>query len=277
MPIAQWQDDVDQGLGRAIDCEARATGNIGKADEATKLAERAWDVYPSAESAREIGRWLVKQGRLQEAIPHFADAFAIPDPRNMDVDRAKDRAKLGDLYPKVYGSEKGLGDMLLEAYDRTSGLLAARRLKLRHDDPNASATHIMDFTLSSVNGPKLPLESLKGKTVVFDFWATWCVPCRAQHPLYEVVKSRFHDSPDVVFLSVNTDDQRDGVAEFLKLNHWDGRVYFEDGLSRVVDLHSIPTTLVMDRHGEVISHMTGFLPDRFVDMLTDRIKDALKD
>jgi len=91
------------------------------------------------------------------------------------------------------------------------------------------------------------------------------------------VKQRFHDSPDVVFLSVNTDDERELVAPFLKENHWDQRqVYFEDGLARVLAITSMPTTIVLDRHGQVISRMNGFVPERFVDMLTDRIKDALK-
>ena len=170
-----------------------------------------------------------------------------------------------------------MGDIILEAYDRTTGLLAARRLRLRHDDPNAQASNVLDFTISGVDGAKLPIASLKGKAVVFDFWATWCGPCRAQHPLYEQVKRRFHDSPDVVFLSVNTDDERDQVAPFLEENHWDRRqVYFEDGLSRVLAITSMPTTIVLDRHGQVVSRMNGFLPERFVDMLTDRIKDALK-
>jgi thiol-disulfide isomerase/thioredoxin len=277
LSVAQWQEEVDKGLGRTIACEARATGNLGQTKEALTLAERSYDVYPSAESAREIARWLVRAGKLQEAISHYADAFSIPDPRNTEADRAKDRAEAGELYQKVYGSEKGLGDMMLEAYDRTTGLLAARRLRLRQNDPNAAATKITDFTLSSVEGPKLALATLKGKTVIFDFWATWCVPCRAQHALYEQVKSRFHSSPDVVFLSVNTDEERDAVAPFLKRNHWDDHVYYEDGLSRVLDIRSIPTTIVMDRHGEVVSRMMGYLPDRFVDMLTDRIRDALKD
>lgn len=98
-----------------------------------------------------------------------------------------------------------------------------------------------------------------------------------QHPLYEQVKQLFHDSPDVVFLSIATDDEREIVAPFLKDNHWASQnVYFEDGLSRVLAITSIPTTIVLDRRGEVTSRMNGFLPNRFVDMLSDRIKDALK-
>ena len=277
MSEAQWHEEVDKGLGRVLACEARATGNLGKIDEAIALARRGYETYPTAEAAREIGRWLLRAGQDKDALGPYADAFTIPDSRNTDTDRAKDRVQLGETYRKLYGSEKGLGDIILEAYDRTTGLLAARRLRLRQNDPNAQAGNVLEFTISGVDGAKLPIASLKGKAVVFDFWATWCGPCRVQHPLYEQVKQRFHDSPDVVFLSVNTDDERELVAPFLKENHWDQRqVYFEDGLSRVLAITSMPTTIVLDRHGQVISRMNGFLPERFVDMLTDRIKDALK-
>jgi thiol-disulfide isomerase/thioredoxin len=276
MSVAQWHEEVDKGLGHVLACEARATGNLGKIDEAIVLARSGYEIYPSAEAAREIGRWLDRSGNYRDAIGPYADALAIPDPRNSDADRAKDRAQLGDVYRKVYGSEKGLGDLVLEAYDRTTGLLAARRLRLRQNDPNAQAGNVLEFTISSVDGAKLAIASLKGKAVVFDFWATWCGPCRAQHPLYEMVKQRFHDSQDVVFLSINSDDERDLVAPFVKENHWDPPVYFEDGLARVLAITSMPTTIVLDRRGEVVSRMNGFNPGRFVDMLTDRIKDALK-
>jgi thiol-disulfide isomerase/thioredoxin len=183
---------------------------------------------------------------------------------------------MGELYRKLKGSEKGLGDLILEAYDRTAGLLAARRLRLRETDPNTQASSVMEFTLSGLKGRKLELASLKGKTLVFDFWATWCGPCRVQHPLYQEVKQRFRDRPDVVFLSINTDEDRDAVQPFIEENGWDDTVYFEDGLSRTLKITSIPTTIIVDRRGEVVSRMNGFLPDRFVDMLTERIRDALK-
>ncbi len=67
------------------------------------------------------------------------------------------------------------------------------------------------------------------------------------------------------------------MAPFLKENHWaSSRVYFEDGLARGLTITSMPTTIVLDRRGEVISRMNGFLPSRFVEMLSDRIRDALK-
>ena len=81
------------------------------------------------------------------------------------------------------------------------------------------------------------MATLKGKIVVFDFWATWCVPCRAQHPLYEQVKKRFAGNPDVVFLSIDTDEDRALVQPFLDEVKWKDAVYFEDGLSRAAEDH----------------------------------------
>ncbi len=276
MSKGQWQDELDRGLARALVLEARATGNLGSPDQAISLARRSFDVYPMAESAREIGRWLVRTGREADAIAPMADAFTIADPRNTDQDRAKDRVRIGDLYRKLHGSEKGLGDLILESYDRTSGLLAARRLRMRENDPNSEATQILEFTLTGLGVQPLKLVSLRGKTVVFDFWATWCGPCRVQHPLYEEVKKRFAGNRKVVFLSINTDEDRSLVEPFLKEQKWDQQVYFEDGLSRLLAISSIPTTIVMNGNGEVVSRMNGFLPGRFVDMLTDRIHEALR-
>jgi thioredoxin-related protein len=81
----------------------------------------------------------------------------------------------------------------------------------------------------------------------------------------------------VVFLSVNTDEDREGVEPFLNEQKWEDKVWFEDGLSRALQISSIPTTIVVNGRGEVVSRLNGYVPDRFVDMLTERIRDAMKD
>jgi len=112
-----------------------------------------------------------------------------------------------------------------------------------------------------------------------DFWATWCQPCRIQHPLYEQVKTRFKDRSDVVFLAVDTDSEEDRskVGPFLDGQKWSRQIYFEDGLQRLLNVSSIPTTMLFDKRGRVASRMNGFLPDKFVDQLTERIQTALSD
>jgi thiol-disulfide isomerase/thioredoxin len=272
---AQWRNQTDRGLGRALCDEARASGNLGRLEEALALAQRAFETYPNADSAREAARWYERLGKPEEAARRLADAFTIPDPSSTDAGRSRDRGRMGELYRQAKGSEDGLGDLVLQAYDRNVALIHTRELTMRASDPNAQLTDPMEFTLTGLDGQKLTMTSFRGKVVVFDFWATWCEPCRSQHPLYEQVKRRFQDNSGVVFLSIDTDEDREPVRRFLEEEKWPDQVYFEDGLSRALKIATIPATIVIERRGRVFSRMNGYVPERFVDVLTGRIRDAL--
>jgi thiol-disulfide isomerase/thioredoxin len=89
------------------------------------------------------------------------------------------------------------------------------------------------------------------------------------------VKAKFRGNDAVVFLSINTDEDRAAVKPFLEGEKWSDKVYFDDGLQRALQISSIPTTIVLDRNGQVYSRLNGFVPHRFVDMLAERIRDAL--
>jgi len=272
----QWSEELDKADARALALQARATGYAGDADAAAKIARKSWEAHPTGEGARETAYWLSRLGRKAEAIEFYADAFTIEDPRSAETDRAGDRAELRKLYSELHGSEKGLGDVILEAYDRTSAMLATLRARLKAKDPNSVATQLQDFTLPPVekDASPLALSSLKGKTAVMDFWATWCAPCRAQQPLIDKVKEQFGDAPDVVFVSVDADDDTSLVAPFLKEQGWKNQGYFEAGLARQLNISSIPTVLILDPSGNVSSRIVGFIPDRFEQMLKERVDEA---
>jgi thiol-disulfide isomerase/thioredoxin len=274
---AKRREDRDRGLARALLYQSRAESALGHFDEASKLAALSFSTYACEESARAWGEALVALGFEAQAVTHFADAFMIPDARASDADRAADRKRLGEVYENLHRKEKGLGDLVLQAYDRTAALMAERQKMLNALDPNASVTDPMGFTLTALDGQKFKLESLKGKVVILDFWATWCGPCRVQHPMYDQVKEKFKGRNDVVLLSIDTDEDHTIVANFLDQQNWTkARVYFEDGLAKLLQVNDIPTTIVFDKQGRVASRMNGFLPDHFVEQLTERIQGALQ-
>jgi thiol-disulfide isomerase/thioredoxin len=275
---ALWSQELDKAMARALALEARATGYAGDPEAARKLAGKSWETYPTGEGARETAFWLTQLGRNAEAIEFYCDAFTLEDSRTTEADRTRDRARLGGLYAGLHGSEKGLGDVILEGYDRTAALLSLRRADLKAKDPNSQATDIEDFTLPAVDKTAQPLvvSALKGKTVVMDFWATWCVPCRAQQPLIEKVEMHYADSPDVRFVAVNADDDPSLVAPFIKEQGWKNQGYLEAGLARLLVVSQIPTVLVIDPNGQISSRMIGFIPERFEQMLTDRVEEARK-
>jgi thiol-disulfide isomerase/thioredoxin len=271
----RWQSMTSRRLADALRMEGQAEGILGKTAEAIALEKRSWDLNATAAAAREWARWLIADGNVKEAINHYADAFTIEDPDSTEQDRAGDRAKMGELYRKLHKNEKGLGDLVLQAYDRTAAITSARLAKVRENDPNVQAKAVLDFTLPGANTGELKMGSLKGKTVVIDFWATWCQPCRIQRPMYEQVQAKYATNPNVVFLSINTDEDRSKVPPFLTEQHWTQAVHYDAGLGAMLRVASIPTTIVLDKDGQIVSRMAGFIPDRFVDMLTSRIEETL--
>jgi thiol-disulfide isomerase/thioredoxin len=267
-----WSDLLDANFATALALEARATGNAGNAAKAAEVAKSSWDAYPNGEGARAAGYWLNKAGKPEEAIEYYADVFVWEDPRTTVADHAKDRQLLGEVYRKVHQTENGLGDTILSAYDRTSALRNARIASLKARDPNADAVDVPDFILPAVDGsPSLRLATLKGKFVVIDFWATWCIPCREQHPMIEDVKKHYQNDKDIVFLSVDADDDLALVAPFLKEQSWESG-YFEAGLARRLTINAIPTLIVLDANGQVASRMTGVGTDHYEAALIERIE-----
>ena len=78
-----------------------------------------------------------------------------------------DREPARQLYRKEHnGSEAGLGDLVLQAWDQSAANASTRAVIQKRRDPNSGASNPMEFTLSSVEGPALALASLKGKVLV---------------------------------------------------------------------------------------------------------------
>ena len=217
-------------------------------------------------------------GKGAEAIAHYAEAFIVPDKRATDEDRLKIRLKMGEVYRALHESEKGLGDEILAAYDRTSATVELRNKKLAALDPNTFATLPLEYTVSKLDGTRMSLATLKNKVIVLDFWATWCGPCRVQHPMYEELKQHYKGRTDVEFLALDTDEDRDLVVPFLNEQKWDkANIYFDDGMSRLMQVSQIPTTILFNKSGRLSSRMNGFTTENFVQYMIERIDAALKE
>jgi thiol-disulfide isomerase/thioredoxin len=260
--------ELFQMLADSLVVQANALGTLGRMNEAVAAASKAMDEFPSADAARTMGRWLEREGKYQDAVVSYANAFAMADSGG---GHARDRLKLGELYLKTHPSEAGLGDIVLASYDKMSLLAEEKRQRFG----NTPVTQPINFQLSGPEGTKLPLLSLKGKVIVIDFWATWCEPCRVQHPLFEELKTRFKSNDRVVFLEVNADQDRSLGPRFLKDHKWDSSFYYEDGLVAALSIQNLPTTVLLGRDGDIYSKLVGFSPKTFVELLNARINEAL--
>jgi thiol-disulfide isomerase/thioredoxin len=120
------------------------------------------------------------------------------------------------------------------------------------------------FTLVDLDGHKVSLDSLKGKTVVVDFWATWCGPCKASFPAMQKLVQRHKDDKNVAFLFVDTwetvDDKKQNAADFIKKSPYTFHVLLDNDSKVVADFKvgGIPTKFVIDRNGVTRFKAVGF-------------------
>jgi thiol-disulfide isomerase/thioredoxin len=124
-----------------------------------------------------------------------------------------------------------------------------------------------ELAVQSVNGKgKISLESLQGKVVVVDFWATWCGPCKQSFPKLEELSKKTGGKVEVVGISV--DDQVDGVADFAKTNGATFAIGWDQGhtVANRWKVDTMPTTYVLDGSGTV-----RFVHDGYHDGETDKM------
>lgn len=117
------------------------------------------------------------------------------------------------------------------------------------------------FVVKSIEGQTVRLVQLRGRPVILDFWATWCVPCRASLPDLNAMQERFAPRGLVVVgLSVDDGDAQQ-VRRFAKRMNLRFPVAMAD--ERVMDqygpIRSIPTTFFINRSGQVVRRVVGYV------------------
>ncbi|MGI9111278.1 MAG: TlpA family protein disulfide reductase [Gaiellaceae bacterium] len=116
-----------------------------------------------------------------------------------------------------------------------------------------------DFTLAKLDGDgELALESLRGKAVVLNFWASWCGPCKDETPLLQRSWERWQDK-GVVFVGVDVKDFRGDARSFLRrFGVTYPNVY--DGKGSTVGRYGVtgfPETYFIDARGRVVYRIAG--------------------
>lgn len=105
----------------------------------------------------------------------------------------------------------------------------------------------------------LDLERYRGRVVYVDFWASWCVPCRASFPWMNALEAELGGA-GLVVLGVNTGDTAEEAARFLERVPADfDIVYDTDGaIASAHGLEGMPMAYVYDRDGTLVASHIGF-------------------
>ena len=274
---AQWDDRKHKSLAAVYLLRARVKADLNNDAAAKGDANKSFQLARLAGAAAVLGELAERRKAVDEALEQYSLAFAISVITEEDLDRKTVRRKLAQLHTSKYGSETGLGDKLLKAYDAASKEHESHLTKLNGSDPNAGVTDPLQFKLTRVDGSAFKLADYAGKVVVVNFWATWCGPCLTEMPLLEKTAAKYKDDAEVVFLALSTDEERDEVAPFVKRHKFTLPMGYAEHLEDHFRVSSIPTTMVFDRKGEIAFRQAGFNPrEDFVQMMTGKIEEARK-
>lgn len=117
------------------------------------------------------------------------------------------------------------------------------------------------FSLPDVSGSMISLEDYQGQVVLINFWASWCGPCRQEMPLLEALHQRYAPL-GFTMIGINVEEDSSLADGFLR----DTPVTFpilydrENVVSKTYDVIAMPTTIIVDRAGEIRYVHHGYKP-----------------
>jgi cytochrome c biogenesis protein CcmG, thiol:disulfide interchange protein DsbE len=106
---------------------------------------------------------------------------------------------------------------------------------------------------------KTTLSHYKGEVIWLDFWASWCVPCRASFPWLNDIQQRY-ESRGLKVIAINLDENTSDAEDFLRQVPANFQVFYDPQGSAPTqfDIQGMPTSVIIDREGNVHLFHIGF-------------------
>jgi thiol-disulfide isomerase/thioredoxin len=194
--------------------------------------------------------------RSLDALTFYQSSLRLMYGRSMPPDvTVLDAGKAADnLWKELGGSEAGWKAWLESI--RTAPTSPGPQNVLRW---SASNRAIPDFSLSDQHDKTWTLASLKGKTTLINVWATWCGPCRVEHPYLQKLYERIKDRDDIQLITLNIDEDRSLVEPYLKENNLSfPSIYANSFVKEFAGSIGIPTSWISDSTGTIRYETLGF-------------------
>ncbi|MCW2263100.1 MULTISPECIES: TlpA family protein disulfide reductase [Sphingobacterium] len=181
-------------------------------------------------------------------------------------------------------NKTNLSDCMKEIY---SELTIDYRNHLKSKLVNEEAPN---FSLKDLSGKEVSLASLKGKTIILDFWATWCGPCVNSFPGMQKAVDKYKNDSSVAFLFINTsergtEDPTEKLRKFIDDRNFTFDVLVDQkdkntkkyAVSDAFQITGLPTKIIIDKNGQIRFKIIGsndandFIPIE-ITMMVDMIK-----
>lgn len=115
-----------------------------------------------------------------------------------------------------------------------------------------------EFIRTDLNHQRIDLAAYRGRVVLLNFWATWCVPCQIEMPRF-VQWQRAYGSQGLQVIGVSMDDDATPVAALVRKRHVNYPVVMGDSALGTMygGVLGLPVTFLIDRDGKIAAHYKG--------------------
>lgn len=218
---------------------------LKEADEAIALADDKQTLSNAA--------WVYERRLQPEKAFNAYWKILLKEPGDSSALKASRRT-----YMAYKGSADGYADRLaeLENIQKQQMTRAVKKELINLPGPQLLA-------ISDLTGKPLDAESMKGKIVIMDFWATWCVPCMEELPYLQKVYNKYKDNPKVMFMVINSGSKNtlaDAQNWAKQHSNYTFPLYYngDRDIGDKVGFSLIPTIAVLDASGKMQFRTIGF-------------------
>ncbi len=269
--IAEWKKNHSNTLAGLLTMRGIGLSKLARNDEAEPVLAEAYSIKNGEDVSvnENLINVYVANGKFKEAERLGLDC----------VRKAKSNLKIVEKFKVAYKNVHGS----LSGYDKSvKDAKLEEEASVLKSGINKPAP---DFSLKDTNGAIVKLRDLRGRVVVLNCWATWCVPCKASLSQLQKVYERYEAYKTVAFVAMNTSEYTIGpkreaaVKKFMADSKFTFPVVYDSlfATAQKFGIEGIPTTIVIDKNGK-IQFMSAGLKDGndMVDELITQIEVLLK-
>jgi len=128
-----------------------------------------------------------------------------------------------------------------------------------------------EFTLKLFDGKRVSLSEMKGKTVLLNFWASWCMPCRQEAPALEQSWLKYKDK-NVVFIGINVWDETRSASSYIEKfgGGYPQGIDPEEEIQVDYGIGGVPETYFIGPSGIITDKYNGPLTEEIIDYYVNR-------